>query len=143
MAYERFRVLRAFDWQGWAYAPDGQGSCDCQGYLCGLGSQCKGEAGSGCECKNRACRCTCGIARERYAGNIWVVEDGHPRKAGMLTGRFACGDSAMPSIEDLLQDETYSRLVEPFDAARERQEPRRELVGARGPGRPRRNRIGG
>ncbi|MDD4984182.1 MAG: hypothetical protein PHQ43_00135 [Dehalococcoidales bacterium] len=49
---------------------------------------------------------------ETFAGDIWIVEAGNPRKEAMLMQKFASGDASIPSIDELLKDEKYLRLTE-------------------------------
>ena len=61
--------------------------------------------GSGCiACPPEACRCPCHIEPERYGGEIWIVEAGHPRKDIMLANRYATGDPSLSSIDMLMED---------------------------------------
>ncbi len=113
MTYEAYRVRKPFDWRGWGFAPKDYCKCgatsgteDCEG--------CTGEVGSGCiACPPEACRCPCHIEPERYGGDIWIVEPGHPRKEMMLASRYAIYDASIPPIDELMKLEEYSRLIEP------------------------------
>lgn len=113
MAYEAYRVRKPFDWRGWGFAPkdsckcgEASGSSDCEG--------CTNIVGSGCiSCPPEACRCACHIEPERYGGDIWIVEDGHPRKEMMLINRYAIGDPSLPSIDILMEDPEILKLIEP------------------------------
>lgn len=114
---EAYRVRKRFGWRGWIYAPN-EGPCQCghegaQG--CNAFSQCTGVVASSCSCKDSVCRCDCGILRERYAGDIWLVEEGHPRKAAMLASRFATYDASILPIDDLLKEKKIARTLEQFD----------------------------
>ena len=112
MAYEVYRVRKRFDWRGWQYGPS-PGRCGCDCFV--KGTHCTGQVGSGCEqCAPSSCQCSCGIPVDRYAGDIWIVEERHPRKDLMLLRRFASGDGSLPSIDDLLEQEEYSRLLTPW-----------------------------
>ena len=110
--YEAYRVLKPFDWRGWGYAPKDYCECgaasessDCEG--------CTGKVGSGCEaCPPDACRCPCNIQPERYGGDIWVVEEGNPRKDIMLANRYAIGDASLPPIDELMNDPDIAKLTE-------------------------------
>ena len=110
--FEAYRVLKPFDWHGWGFAPkdacvcgEASGSSDCE--------DCTGIVGSGCKaCPPDACRCPCHILPERYAGEIWIVEEGNPRKEGMLERRYAVGDASLPPIDELMKDPKIARLTE-------------------------------
>ena len=116
MAYEAYRVRRRFNWRGWIFAPDiGQCQCHDEGKEgCNAFRGCMGVTASSCGCKGSVCRCDCGIPRERYAGDIWLVEDGHPRKAAMLSSRFAVYDATLASVDTLLQDKKIAKTLEQF-----------------------------
>ncbi len=128
--YEVYRVRKRFQWRGWEYAPKGACSCGCEG--------CTGQVGSGCmACPSDACRCDCNIPPERYGGDIWIIEAGHPRKDIMLRHRFGIGDGSL-NAEELLKQDEYKRLLSPPGAELKAQLERREAEPvARGPGRPR------
>lgn len=125
MAYEAYRVLQKFGWRGWVFAPSGECQCGCRPQVGdgdphhggqparGGGVPCCGEVGSGCVCRHTICRCSCGILPEQYGGDIWLVEDNHPRKGTMLGYRFVIGDASIPPIDELLSDEKYKRLLSP------------------------------
>lgn len=53
------------------------------------------------------------LPRERCGGDIWLVEAGHPRKAQMLTQRFAAYDAAIPPIDELLKSDVKRTLEQP------------------------------
>ena len=113
--YEAYRVFKRFQWRGWEYAPEGRCQCSTQanpdGNAC-VENGCKKKAGSGCTaCPPEACRCACNIPVATYAGDIWPVEAGHPRKEHMLANRFATYDDSLPPIDELMKDEKISRLV--------------------------------
>ena len=132
VSYEAYRVRKKFGWRGWTFTP--QGPC-----ACGCGAECKGQAATGCHCPDKD-YCVCGIDPLVYGGDIWLVEQAHPRKDIMLGGRFAVGDASIPPVEELLKDPQYARLLAlPGAEVIAKVTETRELVGAgRGPGRPRR-----
>lgn len=108
MAFEVYRVRKPFRWRGWHFGPTH------------TQNSVSPETG-------RMEPCNCG----EYAGDIWLVESGHPRKEAMLTQRFVVGDASLPSADELLKETRFARLTsEPSE--------QRELVGAvrRGLGRP-------
>ncbi len=106
MAFEAYRVAKRFQWRGWEFAPAPNKACDCG---C---PACNGQVGTACVCRHSSCRCDCGIPASLYGGDIWLVEEGHPRKAAMLGGRFAFADASIPTVEDLLKEERFLRLTE-------------------------------
>jgi len=63
--YETFRVIHPFRWRGWHYGP-GQ-------HIAEVVDQSTGQPAA-CDC-------------DFYGGDIWVVEEGHPRKAWALEQR--------------------------------------------------------
>lgn len=93
---------------------------------------CCHEVGSGCVCRQTICRCSCGILPEQYGGDIWLVEDRHPRKEIMLAHRFAIGDSSIPSVDELLREEKYKALLAPRPVAKEEKPSRRRVPVAVG-----------
>ena len=106
MGLESYRVRRKFNWDGWMYAPEGQCRCGCPPE-----SECTGETGSGCaQCTNTD-RCSCSIPPNRYAGDIWLVMEGHPRKETMLATRFAVSDPSLAPADELIKEEKYNRLL--------------------------------
>lgn len=112
--YRAFRVVRPFHWRGWHYGPEHRkNSIDPN----------TGEL-EFCDCPF-------------YAGNIWIVEEGHPRLDSMMLIRTVVGDAGIPPVDELLRDPKYKRLLtEPGQALREQE---RELVhSGRGTGRPKR-----
>lgn len=115
--YQAFRVRKRFNWRGWIFAP-AAGECEChnegaQG--CNAFSQCTGVLASSCGCQGSVCRCDCGIPREKYAGDIWLVEEGHPRLEMMMARRFAISDASIPPVEELLKDKKIAKTLEQFE----------------------------
>ena len=132
MTYEAYRVIRRFGWNGWELAPK-ECAHDCSvgggeqrgedgelivGTSCWNreqgNSRCMQKVGSNCICNKTMCRCQCGIPEGIYGGAIWIVEDGHPRKAAILGGmgrRFAVYDSSL-DVEALMKHDVYKRLLE-------------------------------
>ena len=45
------------------------------------------------------------------AGDVWVVEEGHPNKDAILRLRYATYDASIPSVDELMKDERFARLV--------------------------------
>lgn len=137
MAIEAYRVLKRFQWRGWEFAPSGGCECSAQmhaaarvvdgkaveGNAC-VENGCTGEVGTGCTaCPPEACRCACNIPAETYGGEIWLVEDGHPRKEHMLANRFAVYDDSIPPTDELLKDTQFSRLIQqPVRPAKKRKQ---------------------
>lgn len=126
MGYEAYRVKKRFQWRGWEFAPPGKCECSTQmhaaarvddrgklvdGNAC-IENGCTGKVGTGCKaCPPEACRCACNIPKETYAGDTWIVEDGHPRKEHMLLNRFAVYDDSLDPVEELMKQEKFSQLV--------------------------------
>ena len=98
---------------------------------------CSGEAGTGCQCSDNG-YCSCGIPRDRYAGDVLVVEAGHPRLAPILERRFAVYDAALPSGEMLMQRPGFQRLVSGVVASGRPGLPEEDDEGDAIPGRKRR-----
>ena len=111
VAMEAYRVVRAFQWDGWKLAPSGKCRCTCSTDPT-LG--CPGFVGEGCGCATTTCHCDCGIDPKQYGGDIWLVAPGNPRKESMITHRFAVGDASLPAVSDLLAKEEYRRLLKPW-----------------------------
>lgn len=113
MAMESYRVRKPFNWDGWYFAPKGpNGECKCE--CAENGFKCTEQVGSDCPCANTSCHCSCGIQSDRYAGDIWFVMEGHPRKSTMLESRFATGDPSIGNTDELLKEDRYSRLLNPY-----------------------------
>ena len=107
--YEVYRVLKSFRWRGWHYGPR---------HTTGAVNPQTGKFDT----------CDCG----EYAGDIWIVEAGHPRKDAMIAARQVTGDASLPPVDELLKEARFKRLLSEPSL-----EPERELVGARrSPGRP-------
>lgn len=110
--FEAYRVKRKFQWDGWIYAPHvnrgipGRCNCDCADH-----SPCTSQVGTGCGCAGTICHCDCGIPAHLYAGDIWIVMAGHPRKENMLLIRMAVPDPSIPHIDELLSDPKFKRLT--------------------------------
>ncbi len=51
------------------------------------------------------------IPPDLYGGDIWLVEERHPRKEIMLSQRYAVGDATVPTVDELLRNPDYARLV--------------------------------
>ena len=104
--YETYRVIRQFQWNGFIYGPEGKCKCPCDL------NTCSHKNGTGCEsCQLINCECSCTVNEYNFAGSIWVVEAGHPRKDLMIGQRFVVGDASISPIDELLNEEKYSRLV--------------------------------
>ena len=105
---ETFRVRRKFNWRGWSYAPAGPAcACECPKDT----SSCSGKVATNCGCKGTICNCSCGIPRDMYAGDIWFVEDNHPRKETMIDRRFVTYDSGIPPVDELVAKPQFKRLL--------------------------------
>lgn len=127
MGFETYRVRRPFQWDGWQYAPAGACSCGCSAER---ESKCSGQVGSDCVCAHTSCHCACGVAAEQYAGDVWIVLEGHPRKEMMLGSRYAVSDGAIPSADLLLQNPEYKRLLKPPQNGKTRGRPSSRVARA-------------
>lgn len=108
---EAYRVRKEFQWGGMIYAPKGpSGECKCP---CSQHAdlKCSHLVGTGCNCRNRSCRCSCGIKQEQYAGDVWMVEDGHPRKEHIINNHFATYDASLPSVDELMNQNEQPEAV--------------------------------
>lgn len=121
MAFEVYRVNRRFVWDGWQFAPKaGMHNQEFDALIkpnnlkTALASYPRDAAhfmkGQGCW-DERACD------PEFYGGDIWIVEENHPRKASILGRNKAIYDSGLRlvPVEELLEDETLDlkRLLSP------------------------------
>jgi len=114
MSYEAYRVRKRFGWGGWEFAPAGDCQCSQEANSPCQESGCAGQVGTGCKaCPPEVCRCACNIPIERYGGDVWIVQAGHPRKDIMLANRFAVGDASLPPVEELLKQIEFQRLLQP------------------------------
>ena len=48
------------------------------------------------------------------AGNIWLVEAGHPRKDSLIEHRFVVGNAGIESTEELTKQDMYKRTLSPW-----------------------------
>lgn len=114
--FNAYRVLRDFGWDGWQYAesPYGNCSCDCWHRKQRSAILCTRQVGSQCNCDLIHCFCTCTLKKGSFAGDIWIVQEGHPKLEQMLRLRFAIYDSSLPPIKELLRDPQYERLTRPY-----------------------------
>lgn len=102
---EAYRVRKEFQWDGLYYAPKGAaGECQCP---CSQHAEmgCTHLVGTGCSCRDRSCRCSCGIKSGQYGGDVWMVEPGHPRKEHIIVHHFATYDASLPSIEEIQKEQ--------------------------------------
>lgn len=99
-----FRVRKAFGWYGWHFAPkDRECNCAC--------TDCTEKLVSSCQCADHGCGCTCGTNKKLFAGDIWLVEERHPRLEAMMVSRFAIPDLSIPSVDELLKQKKYRKLT--------------------------------
>ena len=109
--YEAFRVLRKFQWRGNVYAPPGFCKCECnQDEARRTLNHCSGRVATACQCPDAA-YCSCSIPQERYGGDIWIVENGNPRKEYILQQRFAVYDISIPPGDELVKNPAFQRLI--------------------------------
>jgi hypothetical protein len=115
MGYEVYRVRKRFQWDGWLLAPKASGSNpDLDAIWDGLKSDTSLTA------KDRADRMRqAGCMDERacnpaiYGGDVWLVQDNHPRKAQTINRRFAIYDASLPSADELLAEAKFKKLTSP------------------------------
>lgn len=105
---QAFRVRKQFQYAGWHYEADADKQCKCHG-TCG-NDECTDKNGSGCNCDQRSCRCSCRVPASVFAGDIWIAEENNPRVVIMLNNRYAVGDASLDTDELLAQDK-YKRLL--------------------------------
>jgi hypothetical protein len=118
MAFEVYRVNRRFVWDGWQFAPEAGAHGQRFETLpeprksakVAVASYPKDNADFH---KQQGCWDERGCNPEFYAGNIWIVEENHPRKAALLARNKATYDSGLPRVDDLLKDAKYKRLLSP------------------------------
>ena len=109
---ESYRVRKQFQWDGVYYAPKGpSGECQCPCQKIGL--DCTYMVGTGCMCDKTSCHCSCGIKQEMYGGDVWLVEEGHPRKEFMITHHFATYDATLPSVAELMNEDEQPKRGRP------------------------------
>ncbi len=133
MGYEVYRVRRKFQWNVWVYSPPGVCQCSadfgseatstrynsageqesgqfdrnaCYNNL----THCKGQVGSGCTCPDGG-YCACSIKPFQYGGDIWLVNEGDPRKEHILARRFVVYDPTLDAADEYLKQEKYKVLV--------------------------------
>jgi len=110
--YEAYRVLREFQWRGYVYAPQGKCWCECnKDDASRILNHCTGAVGTSCNCPDAA-YCGCRIRPEQNGGDIWIVEAGNTRKPYILNRRFAIYDASLPSVDELLANPAFARLIE-------------------------------
>lgn len=117
MAFEVYRVNRRFVWDGWQFAPkagthqqDFEVLKEPRAKTTGSSSYPRDAAhfmkGQGCW-DERACDPSV------YGGDIWVVAENHPHKAAILSRKKAVYYNGQTSVDDLLSDDKYKRLLSP------------------------------
>ena len=110
MGFEVYRVNRRFVWDGWQFAPKAGVHNQTFEILPGKKNRPHESAhfmkGQGCW-DERSCD------PALYAGDIWIVEENHPRKAAILGRNKAVYDSGLTPADELLKDEKYKRLLSP------------------------------
>ena len=92
--YRVFRVLQPFRWRGWHYGPQH------------VSRSVNPETGE-------PMPCDCG----EYAGDVFIVEAGHPRLEGKLVTRDIVPDAALPSADELAEEPRFRRLLNPPELA--------------------------
>jgi len=121
--YEVYRVVKQFQWNGFVYGPEGTCGCDCSEI------KCTNTHGTGCVyCQRNPCKCGCTVNEYNYAGNIWIVNAGHPRKDMIIRSRLVIGDATLPSIDKLMAQEKYTKLLKPIENILQEQKGRPNKV---------------
>ena len=116
MAFEAYRVNRRFVWDGWQYAPKAgmhQQTFDVLPAGRGKVAKASHPRDSAHFMKGQGCWDERSCDPELYAGDIWIVEENHPRKAAILSRNKAVFDSGLPHIDELLARDEYNRLLSP------------------------------
>ena len=127
--YEAYRVTKKFNWDYFIYAPkgacvDGGGNhCPCEeaqnvivederGNTVAVNERdkCTGRVATGCTCPDNG-YCSCSIDPKRYGGDIWLVEERHPRKDAIIASRRVRVDYSL-SGDDLAQGADFQRLLQ-------------------------------
>lgn len=105
---EVYRVNRRFVWDAWQFAPKAGRNTSTFQLLDDVAphEQADYMKSQGCW-DERACN------PALYAGDIWIVEAGHPRKAAILQRNKATYDASLPSADELLEHDKYARLLAP------------------------------
>jgi len=111
MAYEAYRVNRRFVWDGWQFAP--KAGAHRQNFQLLEGVSREEQAHN---LKQQGCWDERSCDPSLYAGDIWLVEENHPRKAAILSRNKAVYDSGLPRVDDLLEDEEIKKLLSPPSA---------------------------
>lgn len=119
MGYEVYRVNRRFVWDGWQFAPKA-GMHNQTGFetLPEPAARNKAEVASYPRdaahfMKQQGCWDERSCDPEFYAGDIWIVEENHPRKAAILSRNKAVYDSGLPPVDKILENENMKRLLSP------------------------------
>ncbi len=112
--YAAFRVRKTFGWGGWQFSPGPSKPCRCRSGLeiCHQSDdECNGLPGTSCTGCTTTCNCPCRIDRRIYGGDVWIVEERHPRLESMMNSRQAIPDPSLPPIDEILEYKRYSRLL--------------------------------
>ena len=88
--YLAFRVLQPFRWRGWHYGP--------QHVNRSIDPMTGGPEFCGCR---------------EYAGDVFIVEAGHPRLDMKILIRDIVSDAALPSGDELVKEGKFQRLLRP------------------------------
>ena len=111
--YVALRVIKDFGWNGWQFTRTihEECRCNCIDRKRNLKMTCTQKVGTGCKCYHHDCYCSCVKDPGPRAGDIWIIEEGHPKAKQLLKINFVAYDSCLPPIETLLEDPQYSRLT--------------------------------
>ena len=121
MGFEVYRVNRRFVWDGWQFAPKAGSHGQTFDVLTeprGSGQAAKGARASYPRdaadwMKSQGCWDERSCNPEFYGGDLWIVEENHPRKAAILARNKAVYYNGQESIPELLEDDKYKRLLAP------------------------------
>ena len=118
MGYEVYRVNRRFVWDGWQFAPKA-GMHNQSGFEKLPEPQARSRAAATYPrdaahfMKQQGCWDERSCDPDFYAGDLWIVEENHPRKAAILSRNKAVYYTGQAVVDELLKDEKYKRLLQP------------------------------
>ena len=104
--YVAYRVRRGFGWDGWQYKPGLalETNCEC------AHRRCPYRLTDECRCR---CLCGCALRPADFAGDIFVVVEGHPRLETMLSTRCVVSDPTI-DVDELLKFDNFQHLTAPI-----------------------------
>jgi hypothetical protein len=116
MGFEAYRANRRFAWDGWLFAPKaGVNNATFETLVEPRSKAAKATypADAAHFMKMQGCWDERACDPDLYAGDIWIIEENHPRKAAILGRNKAVYDSGLPRVDDLLKTDEYKRLLSP------------------------------